>query len=81
MQQWCRFPAIKGKTGENAAKFVRMVGFFTMTMFLLTAPFPFKRFWPKRIFLWYPTLQTHLILPLVIFFSSLNKNEAKRTKI
>jgi hypothetical protein len=34
--------------GENAASFFKMVGFFTMTMLLLTSPFPFKSFWPKK---------------------------------
>jgi hypothetical protein len=49
MQQWRRFPAIKTQNvGENAASFFKMVGFFTMTMLLLTPPFPFKSFWPKK---------------------------------
>jgi hypothetical protein len=45
-----------------------MVGLFTMTMLLLTLLLPFKSFWPKKIFLWYPTLHTHLILPPCDFF-------------
>jgi hypothetical protein len=50
MQQWCRFPVIKGKTSEKTPPaFFKMVGFFTMTMLLLTPTFHSRVFGSKNI--------------------------------
>jgi hypothetical protein len=59
---------LRDKLQRACCQLFQKVGFFTMTMLLFTPPFPFKTFWPKKIFLWYPTLHNRLILPLVIFF-------------